>query len=282
MSEDILRPAGAIPDGIGAAQSMRWERLLALLADRGRLAVAEASRELGVSESTIRRDFDLMHNAQLAKRTHGGIVASSIAYSLPLRYGRMDPDIFGIGEAAAAYVLDKYSANPTVGINGGTTATAVAEHLGRLIDPAPNGPADEVRLTVVASALNIANTLVLRPQIRIVSLGGVVRSRSYELTGPIATESMNGLWLDCMILGFVGLDAIAGATCEDTDEAAVTRTMVEHAGTVIAVGASKKIGERSFAKICSLRDIDVLITDKGIGNEEKSMLAATNINVITV
>ena len=47
-----------------------------------RLSVAAVAVELGVSESTVRRDFMEMERAQLARRTHGGIVAVDVAYSL--------------------------------------------------------------------------------------------------------------------------------------------------------------------------------------------------------
>ena len=50
----------------------RWSLLLQLLAERGRLSVAEVCQELGVSEATVRRDFNELAAQQLATRTHGG------------------------------------------------------------------------------------------------------------------------------------------------------------------------------------------------------------------
>ena len=67
-------------------RSRRWQLLLNLLAERGRLSVADAADALGVSAATVRRDFAALADQQLATRTHGGVVATSIAYDLPARY----------------------------------------------------------------------------------------------------------------------------------------------------------------------------------------------------
>ncbi|MGH3479158.1 MAG: DeoR family transcriptional regulator, partial [Nocardioidaceae bacterium] len=71
-------------------RSRRWQSLLNLLAERGRLSVAEAAEALGVSAATARRDFAALADQQLATRTHGGVVATSIAYDLPARYRSVD------------------------------------------------------------------------------------------------------------------------------------------------------------------------------------------------
>ena len=111
-----------IPDTDGRDRAQRWSELLGLLGDRGRLSVAEAALTLAVSEATIRRDFAALADQQLATRTHGGVVATGMAYDLPTRYrGRSDPDR-GQAErkeriaAAAAALLEP---GTVVGFNGG-------------------------------------------------------------------------------------------------------------------------------------------------------------------
>ena len=68
----------------GAAKSLdrgaRWSALLGLLAERGRLSVGEVVDVLGVSEATVRRDFGDLAAQQLVTRTHGGIVATAVAW----------------------------------------------------------------------------------------------------------------------------------------------------------------------------------------------------------
>src|SRR5690242_14279082 len=105
----------------------RWSTLLGLLAERGRLSVAEAAESLGASEATVRRDFGDLAAQQLATRTHGGIVATAVAYDLPARYKQAGTD--SAKERVAAYAADLLVEGTVVGFNGGTTTSAVARRL---------------------------------------------------------------------------------------------------------------------------------------------------------
>ena len=54
--------------------SDRRQRLLELIRVRGFAALDELVRELGVSESTVRRDLDALEEQGSARRTHGGVL----------------------------------------------------------------------------------------------------------------------------------------------------------------------------------------------------------------
>lgn len=60
--------------------------LLDALSIHKRLSVTEAAELLGVPAATVRRDFEELARQQLATRTHGGVVATTVAYDLPARY----------------------------------------------------------------------------------------------------------------------------------------------------------------------------------------------------
>src|SRR5437868_5881174 len=51
----------------------RRNRLLELVRVRGFASLPDLREELGVSESTIRRDLDYLEESGTAKRTHGGV-----------------------------------------------------------------------------------------------------------------------------------------------------------------------------------------------------------------
>ncbi len=158
-------------------RASRWSVMLDRLATTGRLGVGEAAELLGVSEATIRRDFSELAKRQLVARNHGGVVATSVAYELPYRYrsSRADDDRTRVAAAAAALV----EPGQVIGLNGGTTTTATARAITAREDLAADG-----EITIVTNALNIATEAVLRPHVQCVSLGGVARPESYEVTGP--------------------------------------------------------------------------------------------------
>ena len=256
----------------------RWNALLEALASRGRLQVEDAASELGVSAATIRRDLDELAAQQVVTRTRGGAVAHSVAYDLPLRYkkARHAPEKQRIGAAAAALV----PAGAVVGINGGTTTTEAARALGARADLHADG--STVVLTVVTNALNIANELTVRPHVKIVVTGGVVRPQSYELTGPFAAETLAEVSLDVAIIGVDGLDTERGATAHHEGEAAVNRLMARQARQVVVVSDSSKLEHRAFARICDVGDIDVLVTDTAADADAVRSFADSGIRVVQV
>lgn len=253
-------------------RASRWSIMLDRLATAGRLGVGEAAELLGVSEATIRRDFSELAKRQLVARNHGGVVATSVAYELPYRYRstRADDDRGRVAEAAAALVRT----GQVIGLNGGTTTTATARAITAREDLASEG-----EITIVTNALNIATEAVLRPHVQCVSLGGVARPESYEVTGPLATLVLHQLWLDVAIVGVNGLSAREGATCRHEEEAAIIRTMIERSKQVICVATGDKLGARTFASICPAERIDHLVTTVGADPEEVDALREAGVEV---
>jgi DeoR family transcriptional regulator of aga operon len=168
--------------------------ILERLADGEPVGVAELSKEFRVSPATIRRDLVMLEGQRLLVRTHGGAVAHAVSYELPLRYKgvRHAEEKRRIAREAASLV----EARMAVGLTGGTTTTEVARAL-----------ADCQGLTVVTNALNIAAELAVRPNLKLVVTGGVARSNSYELSGPLTEASLASLNLDIMFVGVDGISA---------------------------------------------------------------------------
>src|SRR5687767_5109149 len=157
----------------------RWTTLLDIIASEGRVEIDDAAERLDVSPATVRRDLDELASQQLLVRTRGGAVPHSVSYDLPLRYkmSRHADEKHLIGLAAAELVVP----GSVVGLNGGTTTTEVARALvlrSDLGDGASDGSTTQASgVTVVTNALNIAHELAVRPHVKLVVTGGVVRSQ---------------------------------------------------------------------------------------------------------
>jgi DeoR family transcriptional regulator of aga operon len=249
---------------------------LALLAEHGRLSVSEACAALGVSEATIRRDFNALAEQQLATRTHGGVLATSVAYELPARYRTAGRD--GAKERVAMRAAALVPERAVVGLNGGTTTTAVARYLAARPDVA--GEPTHTALTVVTNALNIATEMVLRPAILCVSLGGVARPESYEVTGTLATMVLDRLWLDMVILGAEGLHPRTGVTCQLEAEAGISALFAARCDKVVVVVTGDKVGHHAFARICPISAVDTLVTDDSAPPEIVDQIRAAGVEVL--
>lgn len=259
----------------GSGRSQRWTRLLDLVAECGRLGVEEAAGTLGVSAATIRRDFAALAEQQLASRTHGGIVATSVAYDLPARYraASTPPNKLRVAEAAAALV----GPGTVVGLNGGTTTTAVARALATREDLVTTTEDDQV--TLVTNALNIATEMVLRPHLRTICVGGVARAESYELYGPYASRMLDKLRFDVLLLGVDAVTVDGGAQCRHLGESGIDAEMVSRAGEIVVVATGEKLVGSALAEICPIAAIDRIITDSGADSGAVSALRSAGVGV---
>ncbi|MFJ9343219.1 DeoR/GlpR family DNA-binding transcription regulator [Streptomyces sp. NPDC101733] len=260
----------------------RWQRLLDLLVERDGLEVEGAARALGVSAATIRRDLDQLAEQQLLVRTRGGAVPHGVSYELPLRYrtSRRAAEKGRISGAVAALIAP----GEVIGLTGGTTTTEVARALASRADLSTGaaGSTGSPALTVVTNALNIAGELVIRPQFKIVLSGGVARPQSYELTGPLAQQTLGQLTVDTAVLGVDAFDPVDGAATRHEDEAAVNSLLCERARRVVIAADSSKLGVRAFARICPTSSVDVLVTDTGLPTEVARAFEAAGVEVVRV
>ncbi|SEG99636.1 DeoR family transcriptional regulator, aga operon transcriptional repressor [Nonomuraea solani] len=249
----------------------RWNAILELLSQEGRLSVEEAAQALDVSTATIRRDFDQLAQQQMLMRTRGGAVAQSVSYDLPLRYktARHADEKHRIAAAAAELVAP----GGVVGLNGGTTTSELARTLATLSTL-------ESGFTVVTNALNIAAELTVRRHVKLVVTGGVARQQSYELIGPLANGVLEQVTLDVAFLGVDALDVELGASAHHEGEASVNHLLISRAAQVVVVADSSKVGKRAFSRICPISQIDTLVTDAQLSDAAAGRLTDAGVKVV--
>jgi len=256
-------------------QQRRLNLVLELVSERGNVSIAEVGDALGVSTATVRRDLNLLAEQRLLTRTHGGAAALGSGYELPLQYkiARQSEAKTAIARAVAELVTP----GDAVALNGGTTTSEVGRVLG---SSEALSAGDAPGVTIVTNALNIAFELSVREHVKIVVTGGVPRRQSYELVGPLVSSSLRDLSVDLAVLGVDGLSGRFGATTVHEGEAEASRQMAAVARRVVVAADSTKLGRSTFARICALQDVDLLVTDRPAEEEVAAELAAAGVEVV--
>jgi len=127
--------------------------------------------------------------------------------------------------------------------------------------------------------LNIAGELVVRPSIKLVVTGGVARSDSYELVGPMAEANLDAVNIDILIMGVDGISASRGACTRQELEAQTTQALMRRSAKVFIVADGSKIGRVAFAKLCDISEIDELITDTSAEGPDLNALRRAGLKV---
>lgn len=254
----------------------RLSKLVDLVIERGSIRVEDAIDVLDVSAATVRRDLDTLAEQQLIIRTRGGATTNASTGELPIRYRTATRANEKSAIANTAVKLVK--PGEVVGFNGGTTTTLTAYELG--VHVSSNDEFAENPITLVTNSINIANDLIVRPRVRVVVTGGVVRARSYELIGPLSSLILPQISIGTLFLGVNGIDLETGIYANHEGEAEVNAALVKAAKKVVVLSDSTKIGTPAFARISSLKEVDTLITDSGISESQQQALGKKGIEVI--
>jgi len=244
----------------------RLRSIIEVIDVNGAAGVEDLAELLGVSTATIRRDLAGLADQGVITRSHGGAMRADAGSEVPISYRRgAVAQKRRIAAAAAALIGE----GAIVGITGGTTTMEVA----RALTPVRN-------LTVVTNALNVGMQLARHRNIRLVLTGGVCRTASFELSGPIAESTLSGYNLDVAFVGVDGIDIDAGCTTHDDAEARANAALVRIAGRTVIVADSSKIGRVTFASICPLDLVDQLITDEEADPQAVSRFEAAGVRVV--
>ncbi|MEV1286132.1 DeoR/GlpR family DNA-binding transcription regulator [Micromonospora sp. NPDC049679] len=271
-----MTPPDTADGGLSAAAGTRRKRkadrfghILKLLSENGSVDVANLATDLGVSEATVRRDLQTLAQQQLLERAHGGAVFQGAAVELPVHYRESHARVEKQRIASAAF--ERVADGDVVALTGGTTTTEIGRRLVHRAD-----------LSVVTNALNIAAELAVRPNIKLIVTGGVARSASYELVGPLADSTLSKINIDVAFIGVDGVDRDAGLTTQNETEAATNRVLIERSRKAIVVADSSKLGRVVFASICALSAVTELITDDAADPAHVESLRAAGLKVTTV
>ena len=244
----------------------RRGRLLDLIRVRGFAALEELVRELGVSESTIRRDLDALEEQGAAKRTHGGVLYAGGMPRLA-EFDERQPSHWAAKRAIAVKAAEVINDGETVLLDGGTTTYEVARLLvGR-------------SLQVVTNSLPVANLFASESRTDLVLLGGYVSPRTGVCLGPYANELLARLHVTTTILSAAGI-ADEGLFNAHLLLAETEQAMLRAAGRVVVVADSSKFGQKSLTLVSPLDAIDLVVSDNGLPDDWRQKIAAAGSQLI--
>ncbi len=246
----------------------RRSRLLDIIRVRGFAALDELVRELGVSESTVRRDLDALEEHGSAKRTHGGVLYSGGMPRLA-EFDERQPANWAAKRAIAVAAADVIEDGETVLLDGGTTTYEVARLLvGR-------------SLQVVTNSLPVANLFASEARTDLVLLGGYVSPRTGVCLGPYANELLGRLHVTTTVLSAAGI-ADEGLFNAHLLLAETEQAMLKAASRVIVVADSSKFGRKSLTLVSGLDGIDLVVSDQGLPERWREIVTAAGPRLMVV
>lgn len=256
-------------------QVSRSEQLLKILRQTGSVSVEALCEQLGVSVATVRRDLQTLQKRGLLRRTHGGAeILEPLLYE-PFRHDSTFQDQLTkqadekrrIGAAAANLVPE----GAVIALTAGTTTTEVIRNLKH-----------RTGITVVTNTVNVAMELSQQQNLKVFVTGGYLRGDWFSLVGASAARALRDFHLDIVFLGANAVDPIQGPACHNPEEASINHAMVQQARRCILVADHSKFSATAAHRICTVREIQTIVTDTAAQAEQTAPYADLGIEIIRV
>ncbi len=242
----------------------RHSAILARVAEGHGASVADLAAELEVSESTIRRDLDRLDQEGRLRRVRGGGTPEVDDQPFAHVAVRVADEKERMGAAAAAMVRD----HDVVLIDIGTSGAAVARHLrGR-------------EITVVTASLAVVDELREDRRVELIVLGGVVRPSYLSMVGGLTEQALSQLRADIAFMGTSGIRP--DGTVMDTTgiEVPVKKAIIANSERTCLVAGPDKFPGSGLLPVCSLSDLDAVLTTAPGRAAEAAAAAGASVTVI--
>ena len=134
-------------------------------------------------------------------------------------------------------------------------------------------------LTVFTNALRTAVELSEVPGCSVILPGGQLRNKELTLSGFPAEDNLVHFNVDKAFIGIGGITE-EGVTDFHIGEARLHRQLIQNARQAIALADSSKLGVRAMNNVCTLQEIDIIITDNKVSKQMVKTLEQAGVKVI--
>ncbi|MCG1034767.1 DeoR/GlpR family DNA-binding transcription regulator [Polaribacter sargassicola] len=205
------------------------------------------AEKLNVSEDTIRRDIKELDKKGLLTKIHGGAISTMqklYHYNEDVIYKREEK--VAIARKAITLVKD----GMVIIMSGGTTNLMLAKLFPK-----------NLKATIYTYSLPIAMQLAEHPTIETIFIGGKIQRNAMVTTGIDVIQFLANISANLCFIGVSGFSLEQGITGESYEVALVKRQMISSSEKNVYLSTSNKLNLRLNYDVCSLKEIDIAITD---------------------
>lgn len=245
----------------------RQRRILELLRATGSLRTIETAVALGVTDETVRKDFETLERAGQLIRMHGGArSAERPKEELPLN----ERQKIRLGEKRmiARAAAGRIEANETIFLDASSTVLTLTEFL------------PELPLTILTNALDVFAALAERPNVDLICTGGLFDARSRSFIGLTAETALRRYNISRMFFSGNGFHLERGLSESNSRQAAFKERVIEHSEEVVFLADHSKLGQKSAFFFAGTSDVSCLVTDSGADPEFVANLEGLGAEVV--
>jgi DeoR/GlpR family transcriptional regulator of sugar metabolism len=225
----------------------RFNHILKVIKKKGKVFYETLSEDLDISEDTVRRDIESLHNNGLLLKVRGGAISISknpLSFQDRTHYKSEEKELIAF---KAQQLIRK---GQTIFMDGGSTICAIASHL-------PHN----------SSFRLITNNMALVPiiskfrDIELIILGGIHDRETAINTGGQTCHEVNQYIASLYFMGTCAIQKDLGISAVFQKDGEVKQTMLRNAKKIFALVNSSNLNTTEHYKVCDIKEISGMITD---------------------
>jgi len=234
-------------------KTQRHNEILEILKKDKFSQVSELSARLFVSQPTMRRDLNYLEKQGYVRRSHGGVMLVNEKINAPFlfRSGTRSTEKIKICKAAASLV----SSDSLIFTDASSTALCISDYL-----------MDIKNVTAVSNGL-LACQRMSENGVQVYSTGGKLLKDSLAFVGKQAQNSVQNFNADIMFFSSSSLSSDGIISDYSEEETELRLAMLKKSAIKVFLCDSRKFDSVSAFNMCSLAEVDMLITDSPISEE---------------
>jgi DeoR family transcriptional regulator, fructose operon transcriptional repressor len=256
----------------------RQAKLKDLLGRRGMSDLDTLAAELGVSQSTIRRDVEILEQSGVVKRTHGGVIwlgdqyaagpqGRGLAQARPYAFDQRTHFKAEVKRQIALAAAKLVEPGQTIILDGGTTTWYFAQELlGR-------------SLQLITNSLPIANLFTNDENVELILTGGLVYPRNGVLLGPAVEATLSTVHAKTL---FISVAGIFGGSLYNQNLLLVQSElrMMAQAQQIVLLADAAKFETQALAFLCQLDEVDIVISDAALPEHHREAIKVAGCELI--
>lgn len=212
--------------------------------------------ELKISEDTVRRDLNELHNKGKLVKVYGGAYLAEEKSTNIFDIQIVNEDKkYAVGNKALSLLSD----GQVIIMSGGTTNLAFS----KLIP-------SELKATIYTYSLPIAMQLSQHPNIDLIFIGGKIQKNAMVTIGMDVVQVLSVIKADICFMGVSSISVKSGLTEKGYEVSVIKKAMIQVSDKVVAMVDSGKLDSKMPHTVCELGQLHTIITD--LSPKDKKLL----------
>ena len=231
----------------------RKKVIIEYLRQNREMTIEELCERLFVSAPTMRRDLKALSDSGEIIRTPGGAMFNSVQWEGTPQELRENEFVLE-KDIIAKKCLDLINDGDTVMIDASSTSLQLLKLL-----------SFKNSIIVVTNSTK-ASFLFAKTGIKTFVTGGEASKTSFGYIGSLAEDFIRRFNADICFFSVSSLTLDGKLTDNSVAENQISKTMIEHSKKSVLLLNSQKIGEPQLNTVCTLKDIDCVVSEKDLSD----------------